>query len=151
MTAIKIEYPLTSVTWLYRSLKCTTHWVLRYQLLVFNWSQAQVHFFRGNSVCFLFMVKIELLQKDISRELRFWQRLNEYIIYVTYREYLSFCAEGLMKPVWNCSMNTRMEVTLPCTLPPSVERAWYTTMVTSPCKVKFTGNDTLPSPRLYSL
>ena len=64
--------------------KCTTHWVLRYQLLVFNWSQAQVHFFRGNSVCFLFMVKIELLQKDISQkispELRFWRRLNEYSI-----------------------------------------------------------------------
>ena len=42
-------YPLTSVTWLYGGLKCTTHWgyvfFLSYPLISywFNWSQAQVH------------------------------------------------------------------------------------------------------------
>ena len=42
------RYPLTSVTWLYRGLKCTTHWddvffkVIRWPIISFNWSQAQV-------------------------------------------------------------------------------------------------------------
>lgn len=69
----------------------------------------------------------------------------------SYREYLSFCADVLMNPVWNCNMNTLMEVIFPWTFPPNVDRPWYTTIVTSPCKVRFTGNDTLPSPRVYSL
>ena len=41
------RYPLTSVTWLYRGLKCTTPWddvffkVIRWTFISFNWSQAQ--------------------------------------------------------------------------------------------------------------
>ena len=41
------RYPLTSVTWLYRGLKCTTHWgevfikVLRWPVMVLKWVQAQ--------------------------------------------------------------------------------------------------------------
>ena len=41
--------PLTSVTWLYWGLKCTTHWgdvsfkVIHWPVIGFNWSQAQVH------------------------------------------------------------------------------------------------------------
>ena len=36
------------------------------QSLVFNWSRARVPFLRWNSVCFLLMAKVELLEKDIS-------------------------------------------------------------------------------------
>ena len=41
------RYPLTSVTWMYRGFKCTTHWgdvfikVLRWTVMVLKWVQAQ--------------------------------------------------------------------------------------------------------------
>lgn len=76
--------------------------------------------------------------------------MESYLLYA-YREYLSLCAEVLINPVWNWSIKTLMEVIFPWTFPPSVDRPWYTTTVTSPCKVRFTGNDTFPSPRSYSL
>ena len=85
-------------------------------------------------------------------EPRFWS-LHDFKCYTEpiYLEYFNLVAEVLMNPVWNWSWNTRMEVILPWTLPPSVERPWYTTMVTSPWRVRFTGNVTLPSLNVYSL
>ena len=47
MTAVKTGYPLTSITWLYRGLRYQVFFNLSaYNLLVFKWSQAQVHFFK---------------------------------------------------------------------------------------------------------
>ena len=55
-----------------------------FKFSVFNWSQVKVHFFGRNSVCFLLMMKVVPLQKDVSenipRELRFWSWLNLYIV-----------------------------------------------------------------------
>ena len=51
LTAVKTRYPLTSITWLYRGLRCRPIEVKYFlklsadKLLVFKWSQAQVQFF----------------------------------------------------------------------------------------------------------
>ena len=68
-----------------------------------------------------------------------------------YLEYLSLLALGLMKPVWNCNWNMRIDVILPWTFPPRVDLPWYTVIVTSPCRVRFTGKVTFPSLRVNSL
>ena len=41
----------------------TSYWFLT---IKYYWSQAQVHYFKRNPVCFLLMAKVELLQKDTS-------------------------------------------------------------------------------------
>ena len=60
LTAFKTGYPLTSITWLYRGLKCRPieveyyFEVIRWQLTSFKWSQAQVYFsqwFIWNMLC----------------------------------------------------------------------------------------------------
>ena len=69
-------------------LRCSNNWVGCFkfstdQLLVYNWSLAQLHLFKTDLVCFLPMMKVELLQRDISlripRKLGFWPWLNLYI------------------------------------------------------------------------
>ena len=57
LTAVTKGYPLTSVTWLHRGLRYTTH-AIDDQLFVFNWSRAQVIFLKVNSVCSLLTAKI---------------------------------------------------------------------------------------------
>ena len=78
LTAVKKGYRLTSVTWLYRGLKCTLIEVtcflkvIRWLLICFNWLQTQVHFlFRRNSVYFLLTAKIELWYLKIHESLAF--------------------------------------------------------------------------------
>ena len=78
LTAVKKGYRLTSVTWLYRGLKCTLieltcFWkVIRWLLICFNWLQTQVHFlYRRNSVYFLLTAKIELWYLKIHESLAF--------------------------------------------------------------------------------
>ena len=52
LTAVKTGYPLTSITWPYRGLKCRSikveyfFAVIRWQITSFKWSQAQVYFFQ---------------------------------------------------------------------------------------------------------
>ena len=52
LTAFKTGYPLTSITWLYRGLKCRPieveyfFEVIRWQIISFKWSQAQLYFFQ---------------------------------------------------------------------------------------------------------
>ena len=60
LTAVKLEYPLTSITWLYRGLRyrpIEVEYFLKLsadKLLVFRWWQAQVQYFLkriGNKLC----------------------------------------------------------------------------------------------------
>lgn len=44
-----------------------------------------------------------------------------------------------------------ISLTLPCIFPPNVERAWYTTIVTSPVTDVLIGKTALPSSNVYCL
>ena len=79
LTAVKTRYPLTSITWPYRELRCRPIQVEYFlklsadKLLVFRWSQAQVYFlkFIWNMLC-LCHYGLALLtfwfQTDLGRE-----------------------------------------------------------------------------------
>ena len=72
LTAVKTRYPLTSITWPYRGLRCRpikVEYFLKLSadnLLVFKWSQAHVYF------CFKFISNMLCLCQYRPALLRFW-------------------------------------------------------------------------------
>ena len=80
LTAVKTGYPLTSITWPYRGLKCRPieveyfFEVIRWQITSFKWSQAQVYFFQWfiwNMLCLCHYGPALLrfwFQTDLGRE-----------------------------------------------------------------------------------
>ena len=79
-TTVKTRYPLTSITWPYRGLKCRPieveyfFEVIRWQITSFKWSQAQVFFFQWfvwNMLCLCHYGPALLrfwFQTDLGRE-----------------------------------------------------------------------------------
>ena len=77
LTAVKTRYPLTSITWLYRGLRCRPIEVKYFlklsadKLLVFKWSHAQVQVFSKfiwNMLCLCATQLKFWLQTDLGRE-----------------------------------------------------------------------------------
>ena len=80
LTAVKTGYPLTSITWPYRGLRCRPieveyfFEVIRWQITSFKWSQAQVYFFQWfiwNMLCLCHYGPALLrfwFQTDLARE-----------------------------------------------------------------------------------
>ena len=84
LTAVKTGYPLASITWPYRGLRCWPIEVKYFlklsadKLLVFKWSQAQVYFFFKNHIKYVvcFCRTIKILISNWPRTLKFSQLLQ---------------------------------------------------------------------------
>ena len=75
LTAVKTRYPLTSITWPYRGLRCRPK-LFADKLLVFKWSQAQVFFFLIHMKYVVFMGRtIKVLISNWPRTRKFSQLL----------------------------------------------------------------------------
>ena len=80
LTAAKTGYPLTSITWPYRGLRCRpieVKYLSADKLLVFRWSQAHVQLFKNSyQICCVYVRTIKILISNWPRTRKFSQLLQ---------------------------------------------------------------------------